>query len=327
MMTVPDFRSAAGWISAGPWLVGATFLWAGGIKAVAPHVFQLHVVRLGWVPRRLIDSVVAAAASLEAGWGVALILGVAPAIMLPATAALLVALTAISWWGVRSGRTTDCGCYGGFVVPSITQSVMLNGAFIALVLLAWLVGPATTSSAGWTLGAAMAIAAVFAAFAVISQQFRRRNGRSLIETSPLRVGRRWKPRWGASVQEDGRDMLVSYLGPDCPYCKQWVRVLNAMHQSPGLPLVTGVVAASQETLEKFVETSGIRFPMTTIPETLMSRLVWGVPNTVLVTSGMIQERWSQMPEEFFFRFRAAFFPLADQPGSDEKRPADERSSV
>jgi hypothetical protein len=315
MTSAPDFRAGAAWIALGPWLVGATFLWAGGIKAVAPHVFREHLSRLGWVPNRFIQYLVPATAGLETAWGMALILGVASAVVLPATAALLVALTAMSWWGVRSGRTTDCGCYGGYVVPSIAQSVMLNGAFIALVILAWLIGPPAGPTAGptadWKLFVMGAAGIGFAGLAAASQQFLRKHGRMMIDTSPLRVGRRWSKRWGAGIPDDGREMLVSYLGPDCPYCKQWVRVLNAMDQSPGLPRVTGIVAASQEKLETFIQNSGIRFPMVTIPQTLMSRLVWGVPTTVLVSSGVIKKQWGgHMPPEFFNRFREAFFPLA-----------------
>ena len=324
---MPDFRSASGWISAGPWIVGATFLWAGGIKAIAPHVFHKHASRFGWIPWRFIQYAVTAAAGLEAGWGMALILGVAPAVVLPATAALLVVLTGISWWGVRSGRTTDCGCYGGFVVPSIAQSIMLNGAFTALVLLAWLVAPSIGPVAGWKLAMAAGMAVLFGAFAAIGQRHRAKTGQMWIETSPLRVGRRWRSSWGASVPGDGREMIVSYLGPECPYCKQWVRVLNAMHHAPGLPRVSGVIAASQQTLEKYVETAGVRFPVTTIPESLMSRLVWGVPNTVLVVSGTIQERWVQMPEEFFVRFRAAFFPQASPAAIGEENPAPAEASA
>src|SRR6266571_6971344 len=88
--------------TAGPWIVGATFLWAGFVKAISPHVFEQHLNKLGSIPQRLVPNSVTLAAALEAGWGAALILGVAPAIVLPITAIALVALTTVSWWGVRS---------------------------------------------------------------------------------------------------------------------------------------------------------------------------------------------------------------------------------
>ena len=323
MIALPDFHPADRLIAFGPLLVGATFLWAGAIKAISPHVFEEHLLRFGWIPRRLTPYLVPAAAGLEAAWGIVLILGIAPEVVLPATAVLLVALTAVSWWGVKSGHTTDCGCYGGYVVPSIGQSVMLNGAFVALVTLAWIFGPSVTVSASWKFLVMGAVGIAFAGLAARSRQFMYKHGRMMIETSPLKVGRRWSKRWGTGIPEDGREMLVSYLGPDCPHCKQWVRVLNAMYQSPGLPRVTGIVAVSAEKLATFIETSGIRFPIVTIPQTLMSRLVWGVPTTVLVSSGVIETRWGgNMPEDFFHRFKQAFFPLADKKEGHDGRPVE-----
>jgi len=296
-------------VAAGPLIVGATFLWAGAIKAVAPHVFQAHVRSLGWIPARQLAGSVIVATALEAGWGMALILGVAPRVVLPVTAVALVILTIVSWWGVRSGRTTDCGCYGGYVVPSLAQSVALNAALIAITLVAWM-APATAGPApAWKLLAAIATGGIAGAFAAASLRFLEKNGRFLVDMSPLKPGRAWHNRWGATIPDDGTEHMVSYLGPDCPHCRQWVRVLNAIGQSPGLPQVVGIVAASSQTLDRFVEIAGIRFPMKIIPQSLMSRLVWGVPTTVLVSGGKIQDQWSgQMPPEFFQRFRDAFFP-------------------
>jgi hypothetical protein len=297
--------------TAGPWIVGATFLWAGFVKAISPHVFESHLYKLAWIPPRQVPTSVTMAAALEAGWGAALILGVAPAIVLPVTAIALVVLTTTSWWGVRSGRTTDCGCYGGYVVPSLAQSIALNATFVALTLIAWLAQSASTTTPQWKLIAALATAIVAGALAVASAQFLKKHGRFMMDLSPLKIGRAWRARWGATIPDDAAEHIVSFLGPECPHCKQWVRVLNVIDKAPGLPRVMGVVAASGDKLDEFVTTSGIQFPMHTIPQTLMSRLVWGVPTTVLVANGKIQNQWTgQMSPEFFQRFRDAFFPTA-----------------
>lgn len=294
--------------TAGPWIVGATFVWAGFIKAISPHVFEQHLYKLGWIPRRQVPNFVTLAAALEAGWGAALILGATPAVVLPTTAIALVGLTGISWWGVRSGRTTDCGCYGGYVVPSLAQSVALNAAFVALIIIAWLTQPATTTPL-WKVTTVLVIAIVAGVLAAASARFLRENGRFMMDLSPLKTGKAWRARWGATIPEGNDEHIVSFLGPECPHCKHWVRVLNVIDKTPGLPRVVGVVAASGDKLDEFVTTSGIQFPMHTIPQTLMSRLVWGVPTTVLVANGKIQNQWSgQMSPEFFQRFRDAFFP-------------------
>lgn len=296
--------------TAGPWIVGATFLWAGFVKAISPHVFEQHLYKLGWIPQRLVPNSVTMAAALEAGWGAALILGVAPAIVLPITAIALVALTAISWWGVQSGRTTDCGCYGGYVVPSLAQSIALNATFVALVIIAWFAQRTSVATPAWKPIAGLVTAIVAGALAVASTRFLKKHGRFMMDLSPLKIGRGWHARWGATIPDDDADHIVSFLGPECPHCKQWVRVLNVIDKEPGLPRVVGVVAVSGDKLDEFVTTSEIRFPMHTIPQTLMSRLVWGVPTTVLVAHGKIQNQWTgQMSPEFFQRFRDAFFPI------------------
>jgi len=303
-------------------IVGVTFLWAGAIKAVAPHVFQAHVRNLGWIPGRQLGTAVIAATALEAGWGMALVLAVAPRIVLPVTAVALVALTVVSWWGVRSGRTTDCGCYGGYVVPSVAQSVALNGALIAMTLLAWLSPITALPTPPWKLLVAVTTGIIAGVLAAVSLRFLAKNGRFLIDMSPLKPGRAWHSRWGATIPDDGTEHMVSYLGPDCPHCRQWVRVLNAIGQAPGLPKAVGIVAASSQTLDRFVEIAGIRFPMNIIPQSLMSRLVWAVPTTVLVSGGKIQEHWSgQMPPEFFQRFKEAFFPTSAGASAENGREA------
>jgi hypothetical protein len=313
MIVAPNFSSPESLLIVGPWIVGATFLWTGTIKAIAPHVFSAHLTQLGWIPARLNGYAVVAAAALETAWGAALILGVAPGVLLPVTVVVLAILTALSWWGVKSGKTTDCGCYGGFVEPSIAQSIIVNAALGALVIAAWLVVPRSLSAPLWKLAVAGGAGLAAGSLATASQRFVAKNGRFLIDMSPLKVGRRWRSRWGALPDGQRKELLVSYLGPDCPHCKKWVRVLNAMQQKSELPRVAGVVATTHEALENFVETSGIRFPITTISQTLMNRLVWGVPTTVLVSRGRIQQQWSgNMPPDFYERFKHAFFPADDQ---------------
>lgn len=308
-MSISDVNPVTILATAGPWIVGATFLWSGFVKAISPHVFESHLRKLGWIPPRLVANAVTLAGALEAGWGAALILRVAPGIVLPLTAIALVVLTAISWWGVHTGRTTDCGCYGGYVVPSLAQSIALNATFVALTLIAWLTQPVPLATASWKLITAIAIALIAGGLAEGSALFLRKHGRFMMELSPLKTGRAWRERWGATIPDGDGEHLVSFLGPDCPHCKQWVRVLNVIDKSPDLPQVVGVVAATGEKLEEFVSNAGIQFPLNTIPQTLMSRLVWGVPTTVLVSDGKIQKQWSgQMSPEFFQRFRDAFFP-------------------
>ncbi|MEJ7759915.1 MAG: MauE/DoxX family redox-associated membrane protein [Gemmatimonadaceae bacterium] len=306
--------TAAQWISLGPRIVGATFVWTAVIKAIAPQTFRQHLSSLGWIPDRLLWPAVVGAAAFEAGWGVALILGIAPAIVLPATLVLLVVFSAISWWGVRSGKAADCGCYGGFIHPSIAQSIGLNSAFAALVLAAWFAPMPATPMSLWMVFVAIAATLVTGGLAEFARRYPDKHGHALFDLNPLKVGRKWRHSWsgGATSGNISDEMLVAYLGPDCPYCTKFVTLANAMIQSPRLPRVVGVVGSSRERLNSFIADKGIRFPMATISPSLMGRLAQAVPTAVLVKSGKIDRIWiGNMPADFVDRFRRAFFPDPD----------------
>jgi hypothetical protein len=314
-MTLASNISTVDWITLGPRLVGATFVWAASIKAIAPHTFRRHLESLGWLPFKQLPLTVTAAAGLEAGWGLALIAGIAPAVVYPATLLLLVVLTSASWWGVRSGKAQDCGCYGGYIQPSIAQSMGLNATFALLVIAAWATSKPTSAVKLWQVVVIVAASILIGGIAEAAQRHARKTGKLLFDTSPLKLGRRWRHSWadGKTARIDG-EMLVAFLGPNCPYCSQFVKVANAMAQSPQLPKVFGVIAARDEEVSAYVLQQGIRFPVATVSQSLMSRLTSAVPTVVIVESGRIQNMWmGNVPPGVVDRFREAFFPnIAEQ---------------
>ncbi len=311
-MTTFSPLSVAMVLDIGARIVGLTFIWTGAIKAIAPGNFRQHLSRLGWIRQSLLAPAVIAAAAFEAGWGAALVVRLAPQAVLPLTAILLAVFSFISWWGVRSGKTTDCGCYGGYIQPSITQSVGLNSLFIVVVLASWLLPDGSGTFAGWKLAVAVGLAVVAAIYTWIGQRHEMKYGKPLVNTNPLEVGAKWKKSWAASeVTSNEDEVFVSYLGPDCPYCIKWVGFLNAMDKSPTLPRVVGVLGAPRDRVARFVEERGIGFRTVTISQSLMARLAPAVPVTVRVASGKVSDIWvGAMPPELYGRFRDAFFPQA-----------------
>jgi hypothetical protein len=298
--------------SIGARLVGVTFIWTAIIKAIAPQTFALHLSRLGWIPDSVINPAVTAAAGLEAALGIALLTMMAPGLVLPLTLVLLVVLSAVSWWGVKSGKASDCGCYGGLIQPSIGQSLGLNALYFSLVALAWFGGERSIAPALWQVVLVIAGGAATAGFAHAARKALATKGEPLVDLNPLKVGKRWKHRWAgnATAGMEG-EYLVAYLGPKCPHCGTFVRIANAMIQSPALPRVVGVTAASKADLQTFVEEKQIRFPVKTISESLMMRLAYAVPTVALVKDGVIEAHWSgSMPPDFARRFTRAFFPDA-----------------
>lgn len=297
---------------AGARIVGAVFVIAAVMKVAAPASFFRHVSRLGLLPGSLVRPFVPLAIGLEAGWGVALMLAVLPHVVLPFTALALVVLSCLSLWGVRSGKTEDCGCYGGFITPSIWQSVGMNALYVLLIAAAWLNLYPVEQEQVWKLGAVVLAIVIVGGTAEFALRAEFSTGIPFFTPSPLTVGRRWKAKWAGSAKAGvGTDQLVSYLGPNCPYCKQWVRVLNVIHASPAFPAVTAVLASSEEAIDAFSKETGVRFPISTVSEPLMQRLASAVPTTILIERGLISEVWTgQMSPQFVERVKQVFFPSA-----------------
>jgi hypothetical protein len=135
-----------------------------------------------------------------------------------------------------------------------------------------------------------------------------RHGKPLLDLTPMRAGRRWQARWlpDAGLADEG-ETLVVFLGANCSHCLQWIKVLNRVHQLPGLPSVQGVVTLRPDRLADYLGRSGARFPVAPITPWAAARLSRSItPTAVLVREGIIREKWIRsMPKPFVERVRAA----------------------
>ena len=310
------------WAMLGARGVGLVILAAALMKVAAPFSFYRHVGRLDLLPRPGLRVFVPAAIGIEGGWGVALAVGLLPRLVLPLSALALAVLTVLTFWSVKSGKTEDCGCYGGFITPSIWQTVALNGLYVLLIVAAWAASSAGSFYAIWQIAAVTVSAVVLGGVAEYALRFEFSKGVPLFTPSPLKIGNRWKRRWaGTAANQLGSAHLLAYLGPDCPYCKRWVRALNVIHESPALPPVTAILSSSQKAIEDFVLETGVRFPIATISQAKMQRLSSAVPTTVLIEHGTIKDVWKGaiFSESFTRRFKEVFFPSALQSGGDSHK--------
>src|SRR5215207_8785500 len=179
--------STATLLTLGVRAAGLAILWAGAIKSVAPHAFRAHLDSLGFVPRNVLRNTVTIAAALEVAWGTALVVDFAPSLVLPVTIVMLGVLSVVSWWGVHAGKAKDCGCYGGFVQPSIRQSVGINAGFAALAALAlWNHSPETAAQP-WKIVVVVVAGVLAGGMAAYAQWFEMKQGRLLVNTRPLKV--------------------------------------------------------------------------------------------------------------------------------------------
>ena len=306
-------------------VVGIVLIVTALMKVAAPFAFYRHVARLELNLPVKLSILIPVAIGLEGAWGAALIVRLAPSVVLPLTILAFVLLTALTAWSISSGKTADCGCYGGFITPSIGQSVALNGAYALLAAGAWATMSAQEPFAAWKIATVIATGLLVGGVSNHALAHEFRTGVALFTPSPLKAGQRWKSVWsGAANGADGATRMFSYLGPDCPYCHRWVRALNVINASPELPSVTGIMSAPAQKIDEFVKETGVRFPIVTISEARMQRLAGAVPTTVLIENDTIKEVWSgaQFSESFADRFKSVFFPTAVKRADVTQRATD-----
>ncbi len=308
-MTAGPFLTAVAFL--GPFLVGAILLLAGLAKALEPQSFVRHLRNLRLFQEQALLPAAVGLAALQWGLGAALMLRLWPAWMLPAAILMLLALAAVGYWGTVTGRTADCGCYNGVVTLSPLQSLLLDAGYITLLAISWLRGTAGMPAPSPGRITAALLAAAAGGF--VTHTFFRywvRRGRPLIELTPLRIGRRWNPRWlgeDLGISAADGEKIVIFLGASCPHCKPWVKVLNAVHRLDGLPEVQGVVTLPADRLPGYVSRAEVRFPVVAVRPWVAVRLSRGVtPTAVVIRDGRIEEKWVRaMPKTFTDRLRAA----------------------
>ncbi len=310
---------------AGPALVGVLFLLGAGLKIADPARFHTHVEGLRILPPGWVHAATQAFTAFEAGMGIALLLGWAPGLVLPAAALLLFALSVTTLWSVSTGRAPDCGCTNGLLEVPPWGSVVLNAVFVALLLVGWALGGRDLSpgSPPWK---PLAVAATAVLGGAAFRQAAR-SGRPLLDLSPLRPGKRWRSAWlsGHPPGVTEGERIVVWMSQDCPHCKPWIPVLNAVHAHPDLPAVLAGLGRTEEGDGGATAGAPFRFPVVKADALTMMRLAPVVPTAVLLRDGVIQERWvGGMAPAFGERVRATLWPkgraVQDGPGTAPSPP-------
>ena len=275
-------------------IVGLVFLVTGTIKALSSRKFIEHIAQLGLVPGQLIVPVAITFIGLECALGAALILHVYPQWLVPGAIALLVLLSVVTIWSTSSGRTEDCGCYGGLAIITPTQSVLLNLGYVSLMGLAWYYPIANYETAIWKWILSLALFV----FADISAQKSLEN--PVIDLAYLKAGKQWKAKWLDSSQDltKGTNFMV-FLGQECPYCKRWVPLLNVMNAQPHLPNVTAAMTLNNEEIEKFKAKHLVHFPVVEMNRLLFGYMAEAVPTAALIKDGTVESvAVGEIPEQY-----------------------------
>jgi uncharacterized membrane protein YphA (DoxX/SURF4 family) len=288
-------------------LVGLVFLVTGALKALDSGRFRDQIGRYRLIPDTWVQPAAVLVIASECTLGIALVLGVS-VWLLPLAALVLVAFATLTAWGTSSGRVEDCGCYGGLIMLTPVQSLALDGVYLALLAAAWWLAPADPIAPGswkWVVVAAVLVASSGVAWRSLRQP--------LADLALLRVGRTFQRRW---VKHYARDLtqgshFVVFLSRECPYCKRWVPLLNVIEVQPDLPSVVAVMSLQGEELRGFLSEHLITFPVTHMPQSLVSLMVTAYPTAALVEHGRVTEKWiGEMPESYLARVRGFLEAIA-----------------
>ena len=272
-------------------LVGCVFLFTGLIKVIYARPFIVHVRQLGILPRSLNEIAASFFIQLECAAGTALVLSAYPLELIPVLMGLILVLSVLSVWGVRTGRVEDCGCYGGWLNLDIKQSLALNILYLVMLSYCWIRPDGNPPLPMWK------VLVIIGVIALSNFLVRGSANSPLIDLSPLKPRRKWNMKWSnpADFQRNSNgSVFYIFMSWRCYQCRIWDPYIRNMHQQSGLPSPVLIFPETEEEEKRLVEV-----PHLFIKPGVFRRLVYQTPTAVLVTDGLVEDRWVvRFPEAY-----------------------------
>ncbi|MFN7412601.1 MAG: cupin-like domain-containing protein [Dolichospermum sp.] len=298
-------------------IVGAIFLISGLIKAFSSKEFITQNYRYRLLPFRIVPYIAVAFIGLESALGVALILHEFPQWIIPTSIFLLVALTILNYWSTSTGRTEDCGCYGGVVIITPQQSLLLNLGYILLLVIAWLnpIPNHQTETWQWILTLVVMVDAIILSWHSQKQP--------IFEFNRLKEGNRWKKGWLKNSPYDLQrgSYFIVFFSQTCGYCKRLVPFLNMMQTQKSLPQVLGILSISNDEIEAFKMEQRARFPVISMDKLLFRYMADAFPTAALIENGQIVSKWiGEIPPEFLDKIKQSYEAAILGKSSTVKQP-------
>jgi uncharacterized membrane protein YphA (DoxX/SURF4 family) len=303
-------RSRLAWVgrlgTLGGLFLGAVLLFAVWAKALDPAAFAEQIRTEGLDVLLSAQAVALIALALEAGLGLALILGIRRLwVLVPA--ALLVAffvfLTGRAWWMSAHGlrQAESCGCFGNLVQRTPAEAFWQDLLLLVPALLLTFVGRNRSDRFPTVRVAAVALATVAVAlFAWKSPELplddlatRLRPG---VDVRELCAGGGDTPVCLGTVAPDLKtgSHLVVLANLDDPALEKAVGALND-HAGQGED-VWVLSTSPQETQQAFFWRFGPKFQIVETPEPLMRPLYRRLPRSFRVQDGRVTETYAGLPE-------------------------------
>lgn len=284
-------------------IVGIIFFLTGLIKTFSSKQFISQNYRYRLLPYQIVPQIAVAFIGLETTLGATLILYEFPQRIIPSSILLILFLSILNYWSTSTGRTEDCGCYGGVILITPQQSLLLNIGYILLLVVAWLnlIPNHHTQTWQWILTLIVMVSASI--FGWYSRQ------QPIFDFSRLKQGNRWKQRWLKNSPYDFQQgsYFIVFLSQSCGYCKRWIPFLNMMQMQKKLPQVLGILSVSDKAIEAFKTEQRARFPIVAMDKLLFSYMADAFPTAVLVENGRIVSKWiGEIPPEFLDKIKQSY---------------------
>lgn len=292
-------------------VLGGVLLVAAWAKALDPAAFAQQVHADG-LDRLLPASILALAAlGLEAGLGLALLLGVRRLwVMLPATllAAFFILLNGRAYWLAAHGRISDaaaCGCFGNLVQRTPAEAFWQDALLLALPLALAFLGRGrklpmlpplrTAAIAAFTLGVPL-FAWRAPELPLDDLATRLKPGAAVAKLCAGRAGSRDAVCLDTVAPElDRGNHLVVLDDLDDPALAKAVASLNAYADAPGAAAVWVLTASDEKRQRLFFWKWGPTFKIAGAPAELLRPLYRRLPRSFAVQDGRVTATFSGLP--------------------------------
>jgi uncharacterized membrane protein YphA (DoxX/SURF4 family) len=267
-------------------LLGLIFLAAGALKAVDPAEFARQMAGYGIVGPGVSAVAAPLLIALEVALAAALLCGFRPRAVALGAAALLLIFIGVEAYGLSTGRTQSCGCFGAYVQRTPAEVIGEDLFFLALALLAWGTRAGSPDATGRNRrSAAVAVAAsglLALGFAAAAPSLpidrlvtRLAPGRTLSE-----LGIEGK------VPGTGR-FLVVLLDLTDPGAQSVAAMLNEVTGPSAAPAVIVLTPSSEEEKAAFIWSAIPAFEIRTVDRPVLKRLYRTLPRYFVVGGGRV----------------------------------------
>jgi uncharacterized membrane protein YphA (DoxX/SURF4 family) len=275
-----------------PWLghlarisLGLVFVFAGMTKIVDPAEFGHQIAGYGIIGEGLATLASPLLIAFETTLGIALLVGFRLRVSVLTASALLVFFIALEGYGMATGRTESCGCFGAYVQRTPGEVIIEDLLFLFLGIVAWFALRAwhprrARIAAGVviiTSIASLALAAASPHLPIDPYVTRLATGRP-IDTLQLPAD---LPSLG-----EGRH-LVALFEVTTPEAEALAAELSAIATRPGAPVVLALTPSDDEDRTAFFWSTAPEFDIYSVDRPLLKRLYRRLPLFFAVDSGRI----------------------------------------